>query len=488
MNRITLLFFLMAHHCSFLRRTSPAVVQALRSGISQRRHRWVRTNIISRTFYDRLSIQTISNTILQSHPSPTASHTDDNDGTQVVPPYLLGLNPSQVEAVTQPSQTITRVIAGPGSGKTRVLTCRIVHLLQQDPRIRVLGVTFTKKAAGEMQKRVEALLREQDAMHQDPYEEMDHSIQTEDLTGDPLYTQAAPPRDLHRVSLGTFHSICSRILRWNGDLLSTLPSVAFDMQYALNATQLDPNFAIIDQSDQVRIIRDLLSVRKGKISEEIKPMVILTTIAQIKLQLAQGQNPLSSAGGENGKPPSFVTKLALELYPRYREELLATNCLDFDDLIYMTRELLMHYPDIRVKLHQRWSHILVDEFQDTSRIQMDLVKLLTSGSLLVVGDADQSIYSWRGAHASSLMDFEDELEGHPSGKMKTVYLMENYRSTSNIVKAAQKVISSSNENNKSQSAADKIRQEMKPKRGSGPSPRVVACADAKGEGRSTAYR
>jgi DNA helicase-2/ATP-dependent DNA helicase PcrA len=210
-------------------------------------------------------------------------------------------------------------------------------------------------------------------------------------------------------------------------------------------------------------------------------LVILTAIAQIKQQLAQGENPFASGGRNKDKPPSFVSKLALEFYPKYREELLATNCLDFDDLIYMTRELLMEYPDIRAQLHQRWSHILVDEFQDTSRIQMDLVKLLTSGSLLVVGDADQSIYSWRGAHASSLMDFEEELEGHPSGKMKTVYLMENYRSTSNIVKAAQKVISSSQES-KSKSAADKIRQEMKPKRGSGPSPRVVACADAKAEG------
>lgn len=462
--------FGMAHYCRLLRRTTPALAQAFafQQGIPQTRHCYTRPS--KEPYYLSPIIRIVSHTRLQSQQSTAAAASDTK-----VPPYLQGLNPSQVEAVTQPPQAITRVIAGPGSGKTRVLTCRIVHLLQQDPRIRILGVTFTKKAAGEMQKRVEALLREQDALYQDPYMDVDHLVEMEDLSGDPSFS--SPPRDLHRVSLGTFHSICSKILRWNGELLSSLPSVAFDMQYAMNATQLDQNFAIIDQSDQLRIIRQLLNAKEEEIPEEIKPMIILTAIGQIKLQLAQGQDPFSS--NNKSKPRSSVSKLAMEFYPKYREELLSTNCLDFDDLIYMTRELLTIHPDIQRKLHQRWSHILVDEFQDTSRIQMDLVKLLTSGSLLVVGDADQSIYSWRGAHASSLMDFADELEGHPSGEMKTVYLMENYRSTSNIVKAAQKVISSSDEK---KSAADKIRQEMKPKRGAGPSPRVVACADAKAEG------
>lgn len=433
----------------------------------------------SRESYDQSPIR-ISSLNLSNRRQSTAASQSLASATEA-PPYLDGLNPSQIEAVTQPPQTITRVIAGPGSGKTRVLTCRIVHLLQQDTRIRVLGVTFTKKAAGEMQKRVEALLREQDAMYQDPNMEMDTLVELEDLSGDPSsFSQSFPPRDLHRVSLGTFHSICSKILRWNGELLAGLPSVAFDMHNSFNSTQLDTNFAIIDQSDQVRIIRELLNAKQN-IPADVKPMIILTAIAQIKSQLAQGQNPFSA--NNNAKPPSFIFKLAMEFYYKYREALLSTNCLDFDDLIYMTRELLIEHPDIKVRLHQRWSHILVDEFQDTSRVQMDLVKLLTSGSLLVVGDADQSIYSWRGAHASSLMDFENELEGHPSGKMKTVYLMENYRSTSNIVKAAQKVISSS-DGKKSQSAADKMRQAMKPKRGSGPPPRVVACADAKAEGMS----
>jgi DNA helicase II / ATP-dependent DNA helicase PcrA len=145
----------------------------------------------------------------------------------------------------------------------------------------------------------------------------------------------------------------------------------------------------------------------------------------------------------------------------------------------MTRELLMENDDVRERLQRRWTHILVDEYQDTSRIQMNLVKLLTSGSLFVVGDADQSIYSWRGAHAGSLSDFEVEFR-QDFGDVSTVYLMENYRSTSNIVEAAQKVISQSGD---SKSGADNMRQNMKPKRGTGPAPRVIACLDDKAEGK-----
>ena len=180
-----------------------------------------------------------------------------------------------------------------------------------------------------------------------------------------------------------------------------------------------------------------------------------------------------------------VRKIASEIYPQYRQALLTSNALDFDDLILLARELLITNNEVRESLHRRWNHVLVDEFQDTSRVQLDLVKLLTTKSLLVVGDGDQSIYSWRGAHAESMANFASEFQGHCVGSpasntadwaededttgaanVKTVFLMENYRSTTNIVRAAQKVIS---DPSSSKSKSDLERQDMKPMRGNGQS-------------------
>lgn len=318
---------------------------------------------------------------------------------QTSPSILRELNPSQVQAVTQPMATVTRVVAGPGSGKTRVLTSRIAYLLQCDPQCRVLAVTFTKKAAGEMLERLRTLLEE-------------------DQTG------------LDRVTLGTFHSVCAKILRWNGDRLATLPSVQQDMSksYSSNTTTLDGGFAIIDEGAQIRILRECIEEAEIDLNDhnlKIKP--ILTTLGRCKAKLAQGGDPFH-ANSTRGKD-KFVSptmQVVGMIYYQYRERLLTTNCLDFDDLIYLTRELLLTHPDVREHLQRRWPHVLVDEFQDTSRSQIDLVKLLTSSSLLVVGDADQSIYSWRGAHVTSLSDLEKEFEHHLGG-VETIYLMENYR-------------------------------------------------------------
>lgn len=375
-----------------------------------------------------------------------------------------GLNEAQCEAVTQPLSAITRVVAGPGSGKTRVLTCRIAHLLQMAPHERVLAVTFTRKAAGEMQQRLQTLLEQQDGTPSD--EVIQEGIETP--TGSAIA--------LTRVTLGTFHSVCAKILRWNGDLLSTLPSVSREMSFSSRSTTLDGNFVIIDQAEQLRLLKECLNDAGIDLKnfKDIRPFNILSAISTAKSKFAVDQDPFKTVEKKQNLPP--VMKITSTIYPHYVQKMLSTNCLDFDDLILCTRELLYTHQDVRERLQRRWTHVLIDEFQDTSKTQMDLVKLLTSSSLFVVGDADQSIYSWRGAHVGSLMDLENDFRDYLGG-VQTVYLMENYRSTSNIVKAAQKIISSS-----SGSKADELRQDMKPKRGSGPPPRVVSCSDDRAEG------
>ena len=372
--------------------------------------------------------------------------------------YLENLNNAQVEAVTQPLEGITRVVAGPGAGKTKVLTCRIAHLLQEDSTSRILAVTFTKKASGEMGERLKKIIQDEEGGDK---EEMLFSDNNNGLVEEG--SVGSMPNGLERVNLGTFHSICAKILRWNGKQLATLPSVQKDMVGSINAANLDASFAILDQGDQLRVMKDALKTVGVDLQKEkdLKAQTILNALGKIK------------AGKVDPKEvrKSRALSIAKDIYPLYREQLLASNSLDFDDLIYMTAELLHCNETIRQALRRRWPHVLVDEFQDTSEVQLDLVKMWTSDSLLVVGDADQSIYSWRGAHVESMSDF-----GSAFPNVHTVYLMENYRSTTNIVRAAQKVISGSES-----SSAAAIRQDMKPMRGTGPSPRVLACATGKAE-------
>ncbi|VEU44473.1 unnamed protein product [Pseudo-nitzschia multistriata] len=471
---------------------------------------------------------------------------------------LEGLNPSQVEAVTQPlvdpefhEPVVTRVIAGPGSGKTKVLTTRIAHLLQTDPTGKILAVTFTRKAAGEMRERLEKLLVEQEEHHHaagsgeaaDWVPEEGGILQETagPIGGGAGAGEPSSPRGIERVELGTFHSICAKVLRYNGELLGDLPSVLRDMSKAKPVLvekipqgggsaetddgdddsgdgtegpemvlvdpeiRLNGQYAIIDQGEQVRVLNECLKERKIDLKNtELKPIQIISSIGKMKEIFAQGGNPLADGSKEEGGPGKAgpAMRMARKVYFPYREKLLSNNVLDFDDLILLTRELLMEHEDLRTRLHRRWPHVLVDEYQDTSRVQMDLIKLLTSSSLFVVGDADQSIYSWRGAHVGSLQEVSTEFQAY--GVVKTVFLKENYRSTSNIVRAAEKVISSGipskpksavslalaeagideeegESTAKEGSPTDELRRAMKPKRGAGPTPRVVACEDERGE-------
>uniref|UniRef100_A0A7S2YGB8 DNA 3'-5' helicase n=1 Tax=Entomoneis paludosa TaxID=265537 RepID=A0A7S2YGB8_9STRA len=408
---------------------------------------------------------------------------------------LENLNEAQIEAVTQPLESTSRVLAGPGSGKTRVLTCRIAHLLRHTHNEKILAVTFTKKAAGEMQERVQELLTSLQTHEEeskpppapspyddiDPYDDGAYGAELEEAlvvyeggNAEPLSpleqrVRGAVSWQMRRVTLGTFHSTCARILRMNREYLNSLSSVV--KHSPNNDATLDGNFAIADQAEQLRIVKEILKEREinEKDLKGVKLNTILNVISNCKEEFAQGKNPFRPKGN---KPLPETLKVAAQLYDAYREKLISTNQMDFDDLIYLTRELLAENDDVRDRMRQRWSHVLVDEFQDTSLSQLDLVKLLTSNSLFVVGDADQSIYSWRGAHVGMMADFNDHFPD-----AKTVYLMENYRSTSNIVKAAQKVISSG----KTDSIEAEMRQDMKPKREAGPKPRIIACDDDKGE-------
>ena len=415
---------------------------------------------------------------------------------------LDGLNDAQVQAVTQPLSSITRVVAGPGAGKTRVLTCRIAYLLKKDNEddrgsrnSRILAVTFTKKASSEMQHRLESLLKE-DEEYQRQFtnsEQAPKSFDDDEIFQEVVDSDGSGARFgevsstmMSRVSLGTFHSICSKILRWNGSALDKLPSIQHYRPKGQDGEMLDGSYAIIDQSEQMRIVRQCLTDAgvdlkgSGRGQADIRPVTILNAVGQLKSDDAMDVD--SRSDGQDEKPGGVkmttkVRKIAEDVYPLYRKALLSQNSLDFDDLILYTRELLKTNEDVRERMAKRWTHILVDEFQDTSEVQLDLIRLLSRDSLLIVGDGDQSIYSWRGAHAGSMTDFDRKFDAENEKRVDTVYLMENYRSTTNIVMAAQKVIS-----DKSASSANAvIRQDMKPMRGKGPSPRVLACADAKAE-------
>lgn len=409
--------------------------------------------------------------------------------------WVKELNPSQREATLRPRNSITRVIAGPGAGKTKVLTSRIAHLLIEDPathwknREGVLAVTFTKKAASEMERRLSDLLASTDVEEDgDVYDESSGGGHNSQL--------------LRGATLGTFHSICSKILRNFGHDVSKLPSVRHSLK--IGAVQsgdgdesiIDGTFSILDQSDQLRMLKNILKEQNivlksdsGHPGSDIRPVTILNALSLLNTRDAESH----AMEDVMKKMSKKVYRIANEVLPKYKFAKYSENSLDFDDLILLTWELLLNHQDVREQLHRRYRHILVDEFQDTSKVQLDLVRLLTTSSLFVVGDGDQSIYSWRGACPESMDTFESSFHNRRHGwegllgdeinnlavsgeplRVHTVYLMENYRSTSNIVKAAQRVIGEEGEQ-------ETERQEMKPMRGSGPSPRVLACKNGKAE-------
>jgi DNA helicase-2/ATP-dependent DNA helicase PcrA len=275
------------------------------------------------------------------------------------------------------------VVAGAGSGKTRVLTRRIAHLLATGdaPPWGVLAITFTNKAAGEMRHRVSELVG---------------------------------PRG-ENMWVSTFHSSCVRILRTHADRLGYRPS-----------------FTIYDDTDSRRLIEMIIS-ELGLDTKRLPPRAVAAVIGQAKADLIDFETFRQAAHNE---PDPFRRRIA-DVYVQYQQRLLAANALDFDDLLMVTANLLQACDDVREAYQERFGHILVDEFQDTNRAQNEIVELLgkAHGNVCVVGDSDQSVYKWRGADIRNILEFE---RAFPDAT--TILLEQNFRSTQTILSAANAVI------------------------------------------------
>jgi DNA helicase-2/ATP-dependent DNA helicase PcrA len=292
---------------------------------------------------------------------------------------LADLNAPQREAVTAVDGPLL-ILAGPGSGKTRVIAHRIAYLVleQEVAPWRILAVTFTNKAAREMRQRVVAHLDE-------------------------------AAKD---VVLGTFHAICARFLRIDGHRVG-----------------LDRSFNIFDDADQVALMKRVAEAL-GVDTRRIKERAILSSISRAKSELIGPQEYTATT-------TDWYTEVVGRCYERYQQMLAEANAVDFDDIIIKTVELIRDHDDVRARYEDRFLHVLVDEFQDTNVAQYQLAKLLAAKwkNICVVGDPDQSIYSWRSADIRNILNFERDFKD-----TKVVLLEQNYRSTQNILDAAHAVI------------------------------------------------
>lgn len=324
-----------------------------------------------------------------------------------------GLNPAQKEAVEILSGPLL-ILAGAGSGKTKTLTHRIANLIAHDTNpYNILAVTFTNKAANEMRKRLWDLLQV-DSGHFRGYDrELGRSPRDDgrELPVSRGDLQQAPKSFM--PYMGTFHSIAVKILRIEHDALG-----------------LDRNFVIYDTDDQVALIRRIMRDLNLTKDKQLKPKSIQSIISAEK-------NQGSDAEGYAAKAIYPNQKHIAKIFARYESEKSQASALDFDDLLLKELELLQTHPDIRKKWQQKFHHILIDEYQDTNQVQYHIIKLLVNDdkNICVVGDDWQSIYSWRGADFTNILNFEKDFPG-----AKVIKLEQNYRSTANILNASQKVI------------------------------------------------
>lgn len=293
---------------------------------------------------------------------------------------LAGLNPPQKEAVLHTEGALL-VLAGAGSGKTRVLTHRIAHMMC-DLNVRpwnILSITFTNKAAKEMKERLHKIVGE-----------------------------AALD-----VWMGTFHSICMRILRRDIDKLG-----------------YDKSFVIYDSDDQQTLMKQCIE-RQRVNDKQFPPKSVLQEIGRAKDELVTPDQFTRMAGSD------YRQTIVAKLYEMYQKRLKENNAVDFDDIILLTIRLLNEFPEIRRFYQDKFQYVLVDEYQDTNTAQYMLVSMLAGGynNICVVGDDDQMIYGWRGANLRNILDFEDDFKG-----CRIIKLEQNYRSTETILEAANHVI------------------------------------------------
>ena len=302
--------------------------------------------------------------------------------------FLDKLNPQQRQAVSAGTGPVL-VVAGPGSGKTRVLTQRIAYLIAVEGvrPWQILAVTFTNKAARSMEQRVQAALGEQ-------------------------ATQG--------MMLGTFHAICARILRREADHLP-----------------IESNFVIFDSDDQERIVKGI--IKEFNLNDK------LYRAASVHAAISHAKNEL--IGADDFPITNYRDEVVKRVYIEYQKRLIASNAVDFDDLLVYTAHLLEDVPSVRDKYAQRFRHVLVDEFQDTNLAQYALVKHLASvhRNIFCVGDPDQSVYRWRGADYRNVQRFEQDFPD-----TQVILLEQNYRSRQNILDAAMGVIDRAHNRRKKQ--------------------------------------
>ncbi len=286
---------------------------------------------------------------------------------------IWDLNPEQQRAATHESGPLL-ILAGAGTGKTRTIVARITWLVSQGvPPSGILAVTFTNKAAREMKERIAGMLDSEKA---------------------------------GEITASTFHALCVRILRADADKLG-----------------YKNNFSIFDEGDQLGLIKKIIN---------------RVTARDEKLDPGLAKNMISKAKNNGWAAPQDEETVIGAVYARYNRELHALNAMDFDDLLIQAVRLLTDHPEVREKWRSRFRHMLVDEFQDTNRLQLDLVSLLAAGdppNVCVVGDDDQSIYGWRGAEVSNILEFEKHFRNP-----EIIRLEQNYRSTNAILGAANRLI------------------------------------------------
>lgn len=310
--------------------------------------------------------------------------------------FLEGLNNEQNHAVTEKNGTIL-VLAGAGSGKTKVLTSRIANLVSSGVSPNdILAVTFTNKAAKEMQQRLSQYLGE---------------------------------NVVKRMWVGTFHNICGRILRRDLENYKTKDGRSWNN-----------NYVIYDDTDTKTIIKNAL--KKLNIDEKS------FEIKSVKAAISNAKNKMQDAYAYATLARDYYSQKISEVYYEYEKQLALNNALDFDDMLMLSVNLLKENEDVRQKYASRFKHILVDEFQDTNKAQYDLINMLypadnkkdSTGSLCAVGDIDQSIYSWRGADFKIILNFQNDYKN-----TKLIKLEQNYRSTGTILEAANEVIKNNEE-------------------------------------------
>ncbi|MGH3102575.1 MAG: ATP-dependent helicase [Gaiellaceae bacterium] len=298
--------------------------------------------------------------------------------------YLADLNPAQREAVLATEGPLL-VIAGAGSGKTRVLTHRVAHLIAAvgvKPN-EILAITFTNRAAGEMRERLERMLG----------------------------------GVARAIWILTFHSACGRILRREAERLG-----------------YRSNFTIYDSADQIRLVKQCL--------EELEKDPKRYTPRGIHAQISNAKNLLIAPDEFRDRVSSFAEQTVAEVYELYQRRLAASNAVDFDDMLMLTVQILERFPEARERWQKAFRYVLVDEYQDTNHAQYRLLQLLagTHRNICVVGDPDQSIYAFRGADIRNILEFERDF-----GEARTVALEQNYRSTNAILGAANAVIAHNRE-------------------------------------------